>query len=66
MIPFVGAAAGGGGGFSQSGSADTGPVSGTYGGSTFGGINTGKQGVDMTTLAIIGAIVVVALLVLKR
>lgn len=32
----------------------------------FGGINTGTQGVDITMLAIIGAVVVVAMFMLRR
>lgn len=59
---------GGGGmgwGFSQSGSADSGPLSGDFG-SSIGGINTGRQGLDVTTIAIIGGLVVLALWVLRR
>lgn len=37
------------------------------GGSTmFGGINTGTQGLDLTTLALVGAAVVVALFLLRK
>lgn len=42
------------------------PQSGMFGGSMFGGINTGTQGIDVTTLAIIGGVVLVALWMLKR
>ena len=65
MNPFA-AMGGGGGGFSQSGSADTGPVSGSFGGFSIGGINTGQQGLDMTTLAVLGGIVVLALFILRK
>lgn len=65
----AGQGGGGGGGmgwgFSQSGSADSGPLSGDFG-SSIGGINTGRQGLDLTTIAVIGGIVLVALFILKR
>lgn len=56
---------GGGWGFSQSGSADSGPLRGDFG-SEFGGINTGTQGLSTTSLAIIGGVVVLVLLVFRR
>lgn len=62
MLPFLAAA--GGGGFSQSGSADS-PFSGTQGGQTIGGITVGG-GLDAKTLAILGAVAVAVLFVLRR
>jgi hypothetical protein len=59
MIPWAS------GGFSQSGSADA-TNAGTIGGAYYGGINTGTTGIDVTTLAIIAAVAVVALMVLRR
>jgi len=65
MIPGLGAL--GGGGFSQSGSADANSSFGASGGGGFYGINTGTQGgLDSQTLLIIGAMVVFALYVLKK
>lgn len=62
MLPMLGAMAGGG--FSQSGSADS-PYSGTQGGSRYGGIQTGG-GLDWKMLGIAGAIAVVVLIVLRK
>lgn len=54
-------------GFSQSGSADSNNRFGTTGlGLNIGGINTGTQGLDLTTIAIIGAVVIVALMAMKK
>lgn len=66
MIPGLGALGGGAGGVSASSSASSGPNVFGGGGSMFGGINTGTQGIDLTTLAVIGAIAIVALLVIRR
>lgn len=64
MFPFAG---GGGFGGSYSSSASTGDQSGGFGSSGFGGgINTGTQGLDVTTIAIIAVAVVVGLYVLKQ
>lgn len=46
--------------------ASSGPNIFGGGATMFGGINTGTQGVDLTTIAAIAAVAVVALLVLRK
>lgn len=55
----------GGWGFSQSGSADSGPISGDFG-SQYGGINTGRQGMDLQSMAVVAAVVLLGLWLLRR
>jgi hypothetical protein len=62
MVPGLGAL---GGGVSTSASANT-SVGQTGGGINVGGLNTGTQGLDLTTIAVIGAVVIVALLVWRK
>jgi LPXTG-motif cell wall-anchored protein len=60
---------GGGGGFSASASsgASSGPTSQGNQGVQIGGIQTGgTQGIDLTMLAVVGAVVLVALLLIRK
>lgn len=63
----LGALGGGTGwGVSASSSASSGPNVFGGGSTMFGGINTGTQGLDLTTIAVLGAVVVVALFVWRK
>lgn len=57
---------GGGGGYvSASSSASSGPVGFSPSFGSFGGINTGTQGLDVTTIAIVAGLVLLVMLLRK-
>lgn len=68
MISGLGVFGAGGGGYgvTASSSASSGPNVFGGGSTMFGGINTGTQGVDITMLAVIGAVVVLTLYALRK